>query len=197
MKAIRAYRLHSAGFTLVEMIVTLAVAAIIAMIALPNFRNLIANARRDSIVDSLVASLHYTRNQALDLDQNTTLCAGVSGINGTPTGANPTVCATDVWANGWDVITVPGNGNPANTLTTHALPASSTAPTLKAVNGNLLFTFNGRGLIPSLTGNELLVVCDSRGASMARAVEVSSTGYIQSSPQPGTAPDGTTALTCP
>jgi Tfp pilus assembly protein FimT len=166
--------------------VTLAVAAIVAMVAAPSFRTYISNTRRDSVVDGLVASLHYARNQALNLDQTTTLCAGTPG----------TSCTGGSWADGWEVVTLPASSTTV-VLATHAMQSSSTAPALRATGQ--AFAFNGVGLVTGMgaTGSELLVVCDARGASMARAVEINRAGYIQSSLKPGLTPDGTTALTCP
>jgi type IV fimbrial biogenesis protein FimT len=184
----------AAGFSLVELMVTVTVAAILAAIAMPNLRSYVQNVRRDSVVDSLVASLHYTRNQALNLDQNASLCAGTSAVAGT---ACP---AAGAWNNGWEVITTPASAATATTLTTNALPPVVSAPTLTTVNNNLAIAFNPLGLAPTLTnGDEIFVVCDARGIAYARAVEVNATGYIQSSATPGTVPGGTAipAANCP
>lgn len=189
MKLIRARRVPVYGFTLVELMVTLVVAVVLAMIAVPSFRSMVLNSRRDSLVDALVASLHYARNQALNQDQNTTLCAGTPGIS----------CAGGQWASGWEVVQAPPN-SASVVLATHALQATSSAPVLTAVAGSTGFQFSGNGLVafvPALpAGTEVMKVCDSRGAASARAVEINRAGYIQSSSTPGMAPDGT-ALTCP
>jgi len=186
MRTSALHRVPAAGFSLVELMVTLTVAAILAMIAAPSFRTYMLNTRRDSIVDGLVASLHYARNQALNLDQTTTLCAGTPG----------TSCTGGSWANGWEVVTVPA-ASATVMLATHALQAAGTTPTLSAADP--AFAFNGVGLVTGMgaTGSELMTVCDTRGASMARAVEINRAGFIQSSPKPGFAPDGSTALSCP
>jgi type IV fimbrial biogenesis protein FimT len=187
------------GFSLVELMVTLVVAAILATIALPNLRSYVQNVRRDSVVDALIASLHYTRNQALNLDQTASLCAGAATAAGT-------VCPTGgVWNNGWEVITLPANAANATTLTTNTRTAVVSAPTVTTTQGNLFIAFTPLGLL-STTGatamavpNEVFVVCDARGISFARAIEVNATGYIQSSPTPGTVPGGgaIAAANCP
>jgi len=196
MNSLHTPRQQSAGFTLVELMVTLAVAAILAAIALPNLRDYVLNVRRDSVIDSLVSSLHYARSQALTLDQNAYLCAG----NATPVGG---ACPGGTWANGWEVVTLPANSSTVNLLTTNALPIADSVPTLKALDGNLFIEFTPLGLLAvngptkMATPKEMFVVCDARGGTYARAVEVNATGYIQSSPTPGFEPDATTALGCP
>lgn len=182
------------GFTMVEMMVTIAVVAILTAIALPSLRTYVLNSRRDSMVDGLVASLHYARTQAIDLDQVSYLCAGTTGaISGTPP------CATDVWSNGWQVITIPADSSTPELLATHALSTASTTPSLTAVNGNVYFQFNGNGTvtIPSGAATEIIRVCDSRGTSYARAVEINTAGFIQSSSQAGRDPTGASITTCP
>lgn len=166
--------------------ITLAVAAILTTVAVPSLRTFILNVRRDSAVDSLVASLHYTRNQALNLDQNTSLCAGNSG----------TACSGGLWLDGWQVVTQPA-GSTSVLLITHKLQPSATSPKITIASGTTSFTFDGRGLAPSITGTPaLMLICDGRGSAYARAVEINLAGYIQSSTAPGHAPDNT-PLVCP
>ncbi|MEW9573123.1 GspH/FimT family pseudopilin [Rhodanobacter sp. Si-c] len=192
--AVRSHNRPMHGFTVVELMITIAVVAILTAIAVPNLRTYVLNSRRDSVLDGLVASLHYARTEAIDLNQATYLCAGITGAT---TDTPP--CATDVWSNGWQVVTNPANGGAAKLLSTHALNTSSTAPTLTAVNGSVYFQFNGNGTvtIPSGAATEMIRVCDARGATFARAVEINTAGFIQPSSQPGQDPTGTAITTCP
>lgn len=55
----------SRGFTLVEMMVAVAVLAIMLAIGMPAFGGLIDNQRMDSSVATLLRSIHYTRSEAI------------------------------------------------------------------------------------------------------------------------------------
>ncbi len=61
------------GFTLVELMVTIAVLAIIAMMAAPSFSNLIAKQRLESTTKELLNILTTARSQAILLRQVTTV----------------------------------------------------------------------------------------------------------------------------
>ncbi|HEV7123779.1 MAG TPA: GspH/FimT family pseudopilin [Rhodanobacter sp.] len=189
MKFQPAQHAQVSGFTLLELMVTLAVVGILGVVAIPNFRSFMLNQRRDTLVDALVASLHYARNQALNLDQSTTLCAGTPGVS----------CSGGSWASGWEVVQAPPSAS-AVLLTTHVLQSTSSVPALTAVHASTGFRFTGNGLVtflPTLAGGvEILKICDARGSTYARAVEINGAGYVQSSSTPGFAPDGST-LTCP
>jgi len=54
------------GFTMVEMVVTVAILAIMAAIALPSYTKLIANNRADSETNDLYQALNYTRIEAIN-----------------------------------------------------------------------------------------------------------------------------------
>lgn len=178
-----------AGFTLVELMVTLAIVAILGSFAAPSFRAFVLNQRRDAVVDALTAALQYSRNQALNLNEKTTLCAGQPGNS----------CNGGAWVNGWEVVQAPASATSV-VLASHPLNVTSTAPSVNTVNGSTGFTFSGNGLVgftPALTaGDEIVKVCDSRGAAYARAVEVNGAGYIQSSSTLGRSPNGA-AISCP
>ena len=181
-------RRHISGVTLLELVVVLVIVAIVLGFAIPNFRTLIQNRRINGLTDNLFNSLSYARSLALSNDEPVTVCPYNTPGN--------TTCGTN-WSAGWIVVKQPPLGTSA-VLNTTVLSANG--PTLKATayggSGNIAqITFNGRGLLS--TGQVLLTACDSRGHSQARSILVYSTGFIQASNTPGTAADGTTALSCP
>jgi len=85
----------NAGFTLIELIVTVSVAAILMSIAVPSYKNMIESNRLSTGTNELVSALILARSEALKRSQNITVC----------TSANSTTCSggTD-FAQGWIVF---------------------------------------------------------------------------------------------
>lgn len=81
----------SRGFTLTELVVTLSVAAILAVLAVPSFNGVIATERAKAAASDLYASLVTARSEAIRLDQRVTISAAGAG-----------------WAAGWS--TTASNG---------------------------------------------------------------------------------------
>lgn len=85
------------GFTLVELVVTLVVMAILVTVAIPGFGNFIANQRVKTGAQELFASLNYTRSEAIRRNGSVYLISK-NGSNGpvwavTPSsGLDPTKC---------------------------------------------------------------------------------------------------------
>lgn len=81
------------GFTLVELIVVLSIAAIIVSIAAPSFMNIIANNRVTAASNDLVVALNLGKSEAIRTGQNTVLCQSSDGAT----------CGGDQagWENGW------------------------------------------------------------------------------------------------
>lgn len=89
------------GFTLVEVLVTLTVAAILFMLAIPSFTSLIQSSAMSSTVNSFLADMRYARSEAMRRGGGVVMCRSDA-----PEAANPT-CGSDAglggagWATGW------------------------------------------------------------------------------------------------
>lgn len=96
-KALHCPSARACGFTLVELLVTLAVTAIILTIGVPSFRNLMRDIRATTVTNALVASIQHTRNEAVRRGMPATMCASTDGAT----------CATADpadFSQGWIVI---------------------------------------------------------------------------------------------
>jgi type IV fimbrial biogenesis protein FimT len=167
------------GFTLIELIVTMTVAAILIALAVPGMNSLAQSNRRSAEVSDLVLALNYARSEAIK--QNTTTGVSIAAVGNS-------------WASGWNVCCT------STGAVIDALPSIESRSTLSAnVNGVAVthISFNGSGTQINPAGTVLFTVCDARGAAFATAVEVNTLGHIQTGSVPGFRVDTTTALTCP
>jgi len=78
---------RSRGFTLVEVMVTIAVLAILATMAVPNYQRFVAESRMSAQANDLLTALHLARSEAIKRNAQ----VSVSAIGGN-------------WASGWRVV---------------------------------------------------------------------------------------------
>jgi type IV fimbrial biogenesis protein FimT len=83
---------RTAGFTLVEMLVALAIFAILLVVALPSYHAWIADAELREEVATLVGAMAFARAEAIKENQRVDLCPSANGAT----------CANDGrWEAGW------------------------------------------------------------------------------------------------
>lgn len=80
------------GFTLIELMVTVSILAILLGIGVPSFRATIQGNRVASVSSDLVAALHFARSEAVRRGENVTLCSS----------NDQATCSGD-WVDGWVV----------------------------------------------------------------------------------------------
>lgn len=88
---------RQAGFTLLELIIALAISAILLGLALPSFRSLMGDSKMTSTSNALVFALQTARSEAIKRSMPVALCASA-----TPLAADAT-CGGSGYGNGWVV----------------------------------------------------------------------------------------------
>ena len=162
------------GFSLVEAIVTLAIAAIVLSIGVPSFQTYIQNSRMSTDITELATALQLARNTAVTQRTRVTLCKSSDGAT-CPVGAG-----SGDWSQGWLMFTDPNDDG--------VLDAGETVLRVhEALSGDGTFvgnnnvvnrvTFTAKGL--ALGRNGTIKRCDSRGATHAKAIVISTGGQIR------------------
>ncbi|MEO7066249.1 MAG: GspH/FimT family pseudopilin [Rhodanobacter sp.] len=109
------------GFTLIELMVTLVIMAILVAFALPNFRDLLRRNQVASASNALLASLSYARTEAITRGQLVSICPSSDGEACTAGGT--------AFDPGWLVYSYPAGAASAN------LAYNATGATLLRANG--------------------------------------------------------------
>ncbi|HXS26831.1 MAG TPA: GspH/FimT family pseudopilin [Steroidobacteraceae bacterium] len=175
-------RVALAGFTLLELIVTMAVAGILMAIAVPSFRSFLQSDRLLTEQDQLVMSLHLARSEAIKQDTSIDVCASSNGT---------TCSGLAEWNDGW-IVQAAGAAQPLQVVS-----ALATGNRLTEANGVKKLTFDATGLATSIAVALQFTFCDTRGASYARYTEVGAfSGRVASSGTVGKNLAGA-ALACP
>jgi len=172
------------GFTLIELMVTIAVAAILTALAVPAFNTFMENDRLLTQSSALVSALDLARSEAIKADTSVSVCPSTDAM--TCSGASD-------WSGGYIVLSAAG-GPPLQSV-----GAQPSGVTLNEANNLTAVTFLSSGLTTLLASNApsaQFTMCDGRGAADARYTEVQVTGRVASSQTPGQNLTGG-ALACP
>ena len=185
------------GFTLTELMVTLAVAGVLAMIAVPNMRTFLQNNRLSSASNDLLRSFYLARTEAIKHQTNVAVCASAAPVAAAP------ACSYGPF-NGWIVFQDTNfnwqwdNGEPI--FERHVL--LDTSVTVKTDN-NGIEIYQATGFAsPAGAKNPTrnILLCDIRGNQMVgtnsveRAVLIAASGRVRVS---ATSADVAAAGTCP
>jgi len=169
------------GFTLVELMVTLSVLAILAAVALPSFQGTIRLNRVSTENNEILGALNLARTEAIKTRAIAELCATPDGI----------ACGAD-WNQGWMVwsdLSRNGTLDAATEVVRYERgnPQVSVAANIPGVAaGTSAVRYNGRGqpvlpagvVFPANVITLQPLVCET-GAEHLRAIQVARTGQVR------------------
>jgi type IV fimbrial biogenesis protein FimT len=164
---------RSPGFTLLELLITMSIAAILLTIAVPSFRYVTNSNRIAGEVNGLLGDLQFARAEAVKEGRNVTVCISADGQS--------CVANATTWQSGWIVFSDPtdtGVVDPGETILRQQKTFSSTDT---FVSNNLsAVTFNREGYAVGVAnGGALLQLHDLTGtAAWTRCLYINLSGEM-------------------
>ena len=92
------HQAFKSGFTFIELLVTLAVVAIMLAMTVPGFQAMLTGNAIASLSNEFVAALHLTRSEAIKRGTRVTLCKSANSTAPVP------VCGGSDWQDGWIIF---------------------------------------------------------------------------------------------
>ncbi len=162
---------HESAFTLIELMITIAVTAVVLTIGVPGFNRVIEQNQLSAYTNQLVSSLHFARSEAVRRNQSIKVCHS----------NNASVCNGTGYEDGWIIFTDNDSDDTVDAdeeliLVNENLPSSYTFNVNGEV-GSFSFTANGR-----TDGQGILVLCKDGDLTKARAIIIGPGGRTRLAP---------------
>lgn len=165
-------RAKALGFTLIELMISVAILGVLAILAVPPWVDFVREQRATSQINDLVASMNIARSEAIKRGASVTLCA-----SGDPNATPPACSGNNTWHSGWivfvddddDATFEPGAGE--QLLRVHSALERTT---LSADNGTAFVRFTADGTAP--TRSDFTLDPDSGPAASERAMTLTAAG---------------------
>jgi type IV fimbrial biogenesis protein FimT len=161
------------GFSLLELMTALAVAAVLVTVGVPSFRYVTNANRITAEVNGLLGDLQLARAEAIKEGRPVTVCRSVNGA---------TCAAATSWHSGW-IVFMDSNGNRTVQVGESVLRAQTpfaAGDTFVASNNISAVTFNREGFAFGLPGTVTVTLHDPTGNSAwTRCLAISIVGQMQ------------------
>lgn len=168
-----------AGFTLLELMVTVSVAAILLTVGIPGMQAFIKNNRRASEVNEMVATLQVARSESVARNKIVAVCSSTD---------DATCAGSETWDQGWIVFVDEDNDGVRDDPGVEELLRANAGPedmTVRATFESIRYRSNGRVITaPDGDTSGDITFCDNRGTDEARVVQIDISGRPESADEP-------------
>lgn len=157
------------GFTLLELLITVAMISIIMAFGIPAMQEFTQNDRLTTNINTLIGHLALARSEAVKRSQPVSICA-----------SNNTVSCAGNWEDGW-LIYVDANSNNALDGGEEILrvqQALDGGNTLTPTTIGTQITYDYRGFVNAASVGSLQL-CDARSGPHGKTVRITTTGRVR------------------
>lgn len=158
MRLARVY--SSTGFTLVEMLIVMAILAILVGVGMPTFNDSMRDRRLGAVTSEYISAVYIARNESLTRRQQITLAPLAAG-----------------WQAGWTI------SDGVNVLHQYSNPDPDDTQIRFGTEGVQSLRFNANGRVTynddSTLANLSIIVCDSRDHERGRTLNLSAFGSVE------------------
>ncbi len=180
-------RTKTTGFTLVELMVTLAVGIVLLTVGMPMYQGMTANNTSVTVYNALAVSMKLARSEAIRRGETVSLCPKADADETDPA-SMACGAAAAAWANGWIVFTdeagaTKGTYEPATEALIRAWEAPNTTASITSSDSTIVIAYNSSGELdsdvhPSPVSESLVVTVSGCKGDNVRTLAVSVVGRI-------------------
>ncbi len=163
----------NSGFTLLELLLTLMLIAVVTAFAIPSMTEFSKNDRLTTNINSMIGHLAYARSEAVKRSSQVSMC--VSNDTDTP---NPS-CTAGNWEDGW-IVYIDADGSGTFDAAEEVIKAHGPLEgnnRLTPVGLGTQITYDNRGFLSGNTGS--LLLCDERTGPHGKTIRITTTGRVR------------------
>lgn len=153
---------NAKGFTMIELMLGLAVFFILIGVGVPSYINYVRNAELSNTTAALFADIYYTRSEAIKRKTNITICRSADASASSP------VCGgtANIWTTGWLIFIDSNSNNTYQSADEELLkigrPPSSNIQVKTNSLANAYIVYNTDGSLNVNNATSIFGICDDR-----------------------------------
>lgn len=153
---------HESAFTLIELMITIAVAAVVLTIGVPGFGKIIERNQLATNVNSLVSSITFARSEAVKRNKPVKICDSSDAVN----------CGSGNYENGWIVFVDENNDGDLDAPAEELIYVQSALSTNLTIDSNLSTGANDISYMSKGRANRSgnFIICKNNDITKARVI---------------------------